>query len=177
MYAQCVLKPRCNGRFEYVKRRNYFIHRDSTRPIEKADGRWALGLSRLRWALLRHFFEFGTLSYVSNTLEHLIDFWGEFEFFFFCFLGQISSHFSRLSIVLHMLNAIFFLWNDFSKPSRIILAWIMNNSTLSPDWLTVVKEMQELWSVGAVDFGWFVTSCFSELLAPFSVLSIRKLRV
>ena len=32
------------------------------------------GLSRLRWALFEHFFEFGALFYVSSTLEHFLDF-------------------------------------------------------------------------------------------------------
>ena len=49
----------------------------------------------------------------------------------------------------------------------------MNNSTLSPDWLTVNchgnARAMVLLTVGTVDFDWFVTSCFSELLALISV--------
>ena len=37
------------------------------------------GMSRLRWALCRHFFEFGALFHISNILEHLLDFEAEVE--------------------------------------------------------------------------------------------------
>ena len=37
------------------------------------------GMSRLRWALCRHFFEFGALFHISNILEHLLNFEAEVE--------------------------------------------------------------------------------------------------
>ena len=49
-----------------------------------------VSLSRLPWALFRHFFEFGALFYISSTVEHLIDFWAEFEHFFA--FGETFQH-------------------------------------------------------------------------------------
>ena len=55
-----------------------------------------------------------------------------------------------------------FVFEMFSvKPSNsIIMNSSKNNSTLSPDWLTVAMEMHELW---------FVTSCLVRSLTKLGI--------
>ena len=96
-----------------------------------------LGLSRLRWALFRHFCIWSTILYYqhSQALNWV--------------LGRIflafSETFQHIFHIFHALNAIFVFARFSVKPSNTML-WIMNNFTLSPDWLTVAMKMHELWS-------------------------------
>ena len=83
------------------------------------------GMSRLRWALCRHFFEFGALFHISNILDHLLDFEAEVE------QQLLRQHLSTFFLtIFHMLNAIFCRRNVSSKPINSIIT-DLNNSTFS----------------------------------------------
>ena len=92
-------------------------------------------MSRLRWALFRHFFEFGALFYISSTLEFFRDFWAELSI-----ISLFGQHLSTLFFtIFHVFNSIFCLRNVFSKPHRVILlSWIW---IIQPCPLNVVMKM------------------------------------
>ena len=129
-----------------------------------------LSLSRLPGSFGTHFsnlehnfFEFRALFYISSTLEHLIDFWAEFEHFF-RFLGIFFT-------VFHMLNAIFCLWNVFSKAEKFYYheLWIILPCRLT-GWLLSCKcTSYGFLTMETADFDWFVTSCLVKSLIKLGI--------
>ena len=82
-------------------------------------------MSRLRWALCRHFFEFGALFHISNILDHLLDFEAEGE------QQLLRQHLRTFFFtIFHMFDAIFCRRNVSSKPINSIIT-DLNNSTFS----------------------------------------------